>query len=144
MSALRWLLIVPAAVAVWYLVLVGMFTYAFVDSSLCPPTDLVSGHCVNFTIRRLLDLTMHVFAGASACAVMVVAVLVAPGHKKPVAWITLAGGLVVAALLAASTRHWPLFAAAAMGGFVALAIILRWLPSLASNSANSGSGRATV
>ncbi|HEX6904371.1 MAG TPA: hypothetical protein VF789_31980 [Thermoanaerobaculia bacterium] len=128
MSTLRWLLLVPAAIAVWYCVFVlGAFTYSFVEKHLCPPEDLISGLCTNSTIKLWLTIVAHAFVALSALAVMIVAVVISPRGRKPMAWLTLVVGTAVAAYLGAMTHEWTLFAAAVAGGFAGFAVIVYWL-----------------
>lgn len=136
MNAFRWILVVPAAIAAWYAVFVlGLSSYFFVDSHLCPPEDVVSGHCNNASTRALLHVTTHAFVAASTFAVMISTVLVAPRHKKSIAWLSFVVGTLVAAYIAGTTRAWTLFAAAFASGLAALAIILHLLQRGAPNNA---------
>jgi hypothetical protein len=122
MTALRWFLVIPAAIASWYAVFIcGGFTHSFIDSHLCPAEDLVSGFCFNRGVIFLLDATTHVFVAASAMAVIGSAVSVAPSRKKETAWVAFAIGAAVAIYFGVRTRNYTLLAAALVGGLVALA-----------------------
>ncbi len=136
MSTLRWLLLVPTAIAAWYSVFVlGMFTYSYVDTHLCPPEDMISGLCTNSTVEFWRRIVAHAFVALSALAVMTSTVVVSPGKKNPIALLTLVVGTVVAAYLGARTHEWTLFAAATGGGIAGLAIIVHLLPHAAPNNA---------
>jgi hypothetical protein len=128
MVVLRWLLLIPAAVAAWYAALVlGVLTHQAIDDHLCPPEDVVSGECVNPVILQVLEVTIHVFAAVSAVAVICASVLVAPRHKRAVAWLCLVLGTPIAGYMGAITHEWTLFASAVGGGCFTLAIVLRRL-----------------
>ena len=136
MNTLRWLLLVPVAIAVWYCVFVlGAFTYSFVETHLCPPEDLISGSCTNSTIKLWLMIVVHAFVALSALAVMVITVVISPRWRMPIAWLTLVVGTVVAAYLSATNHEWTLFVAAIAGGFAGFAVIVYWLHHSAPNKA---------
>jgi hypothetical protein len=136
MSSMRWCLIAPIAIAVWYVVFVlGLFTHSFVESYFCPPKDLISGFCVNSTVQAWLRFLVHAFVAVSALAVEAVTVVVAPKCKKSVAWLTLASGMAVAAYFASETDEWVLFASACVGGFAGLLAVTLWLRRPVPNNA---------
>ncbi|WP_028917382.1 hypothetical protein [Pseudoxanthomonas sp. J35] len=124
MHTLRWLLLLPAIICAWSLVLVlGVGACAFVNAQLCPPQELVSGLCGNATIRTVLAWLQHVAAAASALAVLATAVAIAPARKQATLWTTLVAGLGIATALAFVTEQWLLSAAAALGGIAGAALI---------------------
>lgn len=124
MHTLRWLLLLPAIICAWYLVLLlGVGAYAFVNAQLCPPDELVSGLCGNATIRTLLVWLQRVAVAASALAVLATAAAIAPARKQATLWTTLVAGLGIATGLAFVTGEWALFAAAALGGVAGAALI---------------------
>lgn len=96
--ALRWLLLVPAALAAWWAtLLVGMLVYDWVEA-LCPPAQVVSGFCTNPRVNAALDALMIVFAGLSAIAVEAAVVRTAPARKAACCWLAFAAGSAVAVL----------------------------------------------
>ena len=117
MRALRWWSLLPATVAAWYATFItGMFAYSFIESYLCPQEELISGICINRSIRSILDVTSHVFVAASAIAVVVAAVSVAPNRKKEVAWLSFVVGAAAATYFGVRTHDYHLLAAAIAGG----------------------------
>lgn len=134
MHLLRWSLVLPAAIGIWYLVFaLALFGHFCVERSLCPPEDLVSGFCYNTSIQRLLDILMHLSVAASAIAVGVVAAIMAPSHKEQTVWTTLAAGIVTAGIFGIFTDAWSLFLAAATGGVLGAAAIVSCLRVQAAN-----------
>lgn len=124
MIALRWLLVVPAAIAAWYVTfIVGAFTYSFIEAHLCPSQDLFSGVCTSQSIRIALDVVMHVFVALSAIAVIAAAVTVAPSRKRKVAWVAFSIGAATALYFAVRTQYYTHFVAALAGGLGALALL---------------------
>ena len=124
MRTLRWLLVAPFAIAVWYVVLVaGVFVHSALETRLCPPQELVSGACGNPRVITILQIVVYVFVALSAVAVEVVAVATAPAHRDIIAWGTFAFGAAFAALLGAEGRQWG-EAGAAIGAGLVTAICL--------------------
>ncbi|WP_255991975.1 hypothetical protein [Chitinolyticbacter albus] len=116
--------------AAWYLVIfLGLVTHSYVERSLCPPDDLVSGICTNDNIVELLHRLILAFAGLSAIAVVLSAVLVAPSYRILVAWVSFLTGFAVAVHVA---WGFPEFYAAAISGFLTsiaiTALNWRWKP----------------
>jgi hypothetical protein len=125
MSKARWLLLVPAAVAVWYgIFAAGLVTHSLIENKLCPPAELISGFCSNEPVQLCLKVTVHLFVAACALAVVTTTTFLAPRHKRIIAWVTLAIGIAVAAYFGASNREWGLFASATAGGFAGVVINL--------------------
>jgi len=137
MHAIRWFFLLPLTACAWYLVFFSsMSVYAYVDSNLCPPGDLVSGMCTNDVIVAL-DILTHFGVGLSAMAVLVVSSAVAPSHKQVVLWMALLAGLVVAAVLGALAAAWSLFIAAAAGGAIGAKTIASVLRRHAANNSST-------
>jgi len=119
MHVLRWFLLVPLAIIVWYAVFVaGLYIHFYVERNLCPPSDVVSGLCYNNQIQRWLSILRHITVGISAAAVIICAMVVAPSQKKSVTLLTLAAGLIVSAYFAIAGNAWSLFTVAAVSGIV--------------------------
>jgi MFS family permease len=96
---LRWVLILPSAVAAWFAAfIVGMLTMSMAEH-LCPPEKLVSGAC-DVPWWGYVERSVSSF-GAALAAVLVVAAatFVAPSHKRKVAWWSFGIGACVAALM---------------------------------------------
>lgn len=127
MNLLRWLLLLPATIGIWYAVFIlSLFCYLYIDKNFCPAKDVISGMCYNDTIPLILSAVTYLGVGLSAMAVCVVATAIAPSHKIITAWITLALGTIVAGIMA-STASLPLFIVAVAGGFFGVFAIKRYL-----------------
>ncbi|PRH82768.1 hypothetical protein C6N40_06050 [Arenimonas caeni] len=124
MHTIRWLLVLPAAVAAWSLVaFASLAAHAVVGSRLCPPADMVSGMCGNPTIRVALEVLTHTGVALSALVVLVVAVSVAPSRKLNVLWLFLVVGLGIAGALSHVIGAWSLWWAA-LGGAIAGSLLV--------------------
>jgi hypothetical protein len=101
-SAFRWLLLVPSAGVGWYVVF-------FVSLVL---HDVVVGRCFSsdgplpeycqapwFPREFLHDALVLFGVGTSAVVVVTVAAVVAPSHKRLVAWVALAVGAALATVM---------------------------------------------
>ena len=96
MTLLRWLLLLPACLSVWLLVVVlAMWTHGHVTLWLCPPDMMVSGMCEDMAIQERIDLTYAVFSPVSAAALVATAYLLAPKNKRKTSLITLLLGSVI-------------------------------------------------
>ena len=134
MRVLRWALLLPAAIGVWYAVFfVGLFGHFFIERHFCPPEDLVSGFCTNESIQQVLDVLMHLSVAASAIAVVLVATAMAPSYKEFTVWATLAAGIVVSGIIGFSAHAWLLFLAAVLGGVLGATVIVIFLRVQAAN-----------
>jgi hypothetical protein len=120
----RWLLVVPAAIAAWYLVfVVGIFTHGFLEEALCPAGEMESGMCMNRRVRLILAILVHLFVALSAAAVVSTAAAVAPSHRTRMAWIAFVGGsLVAVAFGIAAWAYTEALAAVASGLLTAVTI----------------------
>ena len=140
MRAVRWLLLVPAAIGAWYAVFAAaLFAYFYVERHFCPPTDLVSGFCANETVQQALEALTHLSVALSAIAVEVVASAMAPSHKEPTVWATLGAGLVIAGIFGFAAHAWSLFLAAAVGGTLGAVAIVLFVRAQAPNTRDRSS-----
>ena len=130
-NLLRWIGIVPTVIAGWYLALItGLFLFASLDS-LCPPEELVSGMC-NASWYPLASRLLICFGAAlSAFLVVLVASLVAPSHRKAVAWLSYVVGAVIAFYMAVSASryasHYLELGSALAAGLLAVWVVHRFL-----------------
>lgn len=123
---IRWILILPAAVASWYAALfLGLAMYRGLES-FCPEDQMVSGHCFAPWFSAATDVLFAFGAALAAVLVMVSCTWVAPTHKRPVAIATFAVGAMVAMFLGrGSSQGMASMVAAILAGAVTLAILLR-------------------
>jgi hypothetical protein len=123
--ALRWFLVVPAAVAGWLLaLLVGLLLHGLADR-LCPAQMMVSGGCIAPWHAPVVEAIVCVCAGLAAVLVILLPVLVAPGRRPVVAWVAFVGGMVFALYGLMQTAAWLAFACAAASGTATLAVVIR-------------------
>jgi len=128
MRAVRWLMLLPAAAAAFYLAIAATIaTHYLVEQHLCPAVDFDRGICSNRTLGVILELIKHGGAALTVIAAAGVAVIVAPSHKRPVLWAALALVLLLAAWFGYAGTAGSLFVAALAGGVLAATVILRWL-----------------
>ena len=137
MSALRWLLLIPVAVAAWYAVFAaGLFLHVQIERDLCPAQDMVSGFCHNEWIQLVLRVLMHLSVVVSAAAVILGASLTAPRRKELVSWSALAIGVSIAGYFASITTAWSHFTAAIVGGLSGAVFIRHYQHSRAGRELN--------
>lgn len=123
--ALRWFLVVPAAVAGWLIaLLVGLLLHALADR-LCPAEMVVSGACTAPWHPPAVEAIVGLCAALAAVLVILLPVVVAPARRAEVAWVAFVGGMAFALYALTQTAAWFAFACAAAGGTATLAVVLR-------------------
>jgi hypothetical protein len=128
MRALRWLVLLPAAAATFYLAIAATIaTHYLVEQHLCPAADFDRGICSNRTLGVILELIKHGGAALTVIVVVGVAVIVAPSHKRPVLGAARALVLVPAAYFGYAGTAGSLFVAALAGGVLVASLIRRRL-----------------
>lgn len=116
---IRWILILPAAIAAWYTALfVGIALYQGIEA-LCPPDQVESGHCFAPWFLTTSNALIVFGAALAAVLVMLVCTWIAPAHKRQVAIATFALGTLVAIGMG-----WDLAFAPTLGAIVAGAVVL--------------------
>jgi|SRR5688572_19644102 len=124
----RWALILPAAVAVWYLAfLVGVGLYVAAEK-FAPPNQMILGHVVPWLE---IGQSSGVVLGASLAAalVMITCTSLAPTNKRAVAVATFVIGTILAIYMGWKFFVVPMLAAIATGAAL-LAVVVRRLPPL--------------
>ena len=126
-TTLRWLAVLPAALAGWYLALASGILLHSLATSLCPEDMLVSGMC---TASWFEWLEQGIFAFTAALAAFLVVWLATlccpsacPGAKARVAAIAFILGALVAIVFATTLHIWLAPLSALISGLVTL----RWL-----------------
>ena len=117
---IRWLAVVPMAILAWHLSLVvGLALHSGIEA-LCPAHQMISGLCVAPWFPAA-ETAVFIFCAAFAAALIVTAcTLVAPDHRRIVAWTVFALGALVAAYLALMTMAiWEFLAAVSAGSLSA-------------------------
>jgi hypothetical protein len=128
MHTLRWLVLLPAVAAAFYLAIAATIaTHYLVEQHLCPAADFDRGICSNHTLGVILELIKHCGAALTVITVAGLAVIIAPSHKHPALWAALALVLLLAAYFGYAGTAGSLFVAALAGGVLAATVISRWL-----------------
>ena len=84
LEVLRWVLIVPSAIFVWYACLIlGLFSLPILDY-FCPPELIVSGACFAEWHQTAENIFIAFFASLSAVLIVTSSVSLAPYKKKEV------------------------------------------------------------
>lgn len=126
-NIMRWVLVIPCAIAGWYAALItGLLLYNLVDS-LCPPESLVSGICHTAWSSQLKHVIIVFAASLSAILAIVFSVLIAPGRRPRVAQVIYFCGCLVAAYFVYRTSEWGAFAGAIASGTLCLILTLQFL-----------------
>jgi hypothetical protein len=137
-SVIRWLLLVPSAVVAWYFVFFISLVLHEVVVGRCfdsdaPPPDYCQA---SWFPRDFLHEALVFFGvGLSAVVVVFVAALVAPSHKRHVAWVALAAGAALAIVAAYGAGAVAEAGVAIVAGVLAAVVVSR---------ATIGSRHATV
>ncbi len=115
-NTLRWLGMVPACFVAWWLSLLLGFGLLEVANRFCPAEDFISGMCVAPWFRYVEDGIIAGCAAIAAAAIVLVAVMLAPSHRLPVASVVLGAGILVALYMGYATQAWGSFVAAVLAG----------------------------
>ena len=123
LRVLRWLAVVPAALAGWYLAFAGGIMLHSLATSLCPEPLLVSGMCTASWFPWLEEVIFAITAALAAFLVVWLATACCPIAKARVATIAFVLGALVAIVFAAELHIWLAPLAALVSGL----LTLRWL-----------------
>jgi len=103
LSALRFLLIIPAAITGWYLALLLAMTIHELGEITCPAEYIVSGACFAPWTSSVQSMAMAAGACVAAMLIVLFAYWLAPLHKRATSLIVLSGGVIAQWLLMRST-----------------------------------------
>lgn len=96
---LRWIGLLPAALAGWVLAFfIALAMFGWLDS-FCPPEEMVSGMCGASWYPLASQAVVCFGAGLSAFFVVGAAAWVAPSHRRVVAWVSFGVGASIAVLV---------------------------------------------
>lgn len=127
-TTLRWVFLVPAAVAAWFGVFViGLIAYQAIEHAACPAAQMVSGACVDPRVQSMLEIVIYVFVGIAAVAVETTAAVTAPSHKAPVTWVTFVMGSWIAVLFGFFGSAYGQALTAIVAGLVGAVVITRFV-----------------
>jgi hypothetical protein len=127
-SVIRWLLLVPCAVAAWYFAVVVSVVLREIVVGRCLGSDApLPEYCQAswFPLKFLDYALLFLGVGLSAVVVVVVAAVVAPSHKSHVAWVALGAGAILATVMGYSTGAVAEAAVAIASGVLAAVVMPR-------------------
>lgn len=120
----RWLVLIPACIAAWYVALfIGLYVHGIVDS-FCPPELVVSGFCEASWFPAAEKAAICFGVALSAFLVVVTAALVAPTHRLLASKAALAIGTLVAIVFAVGTDAYFELAAAVLAGILGVFLVV--------------------
>jgi hypothetical protein len=126
-TQMRWLAVLPAAIAGWYLALIiALLLHSGVES-LCPADQIDSGMCVAPWFPYASHAISAFGAGLAAVLIITFAVLAAPAHRVLVSRATLVGGLIVSSYMLLETSALVEFASAVTFGVLTVIAAQRYL-----------------
>ena len=121
MKIVRWVVLIPAAVASFYVMFdLSVSSFFFLDSLLCPPEDVISDTCNNETVSSILNAFIYFSTGLSAVVIVLISTAIAPSHKEYTAWSSFGLGTIAATYLAFQTDAWDQYLAALIGGLISV------------------------
>ena len=131
-SIIRWLLVLPLAVAVWYICLiVGILSLSILDY-FCPPELMISGSCQASWHGTFQDIFIALFASLSAVFIVISSAIVAPYKKYEVVVLSFSAGFLTALLIAYTTKAWFVFFPVSISGLITMFLLLKRLKKNAS------------
>jgi hypothetical protein len=135
MQKVRWALILPGAIAAWYLAfLIGIALHEGLNM-LCPPELVVSGICEASWYPGAERGLVAFGAGLAAVLVMIACTLIAPTNKRGAAIGTFATGSIVAIALGWTELLVPMVAAITAGALVLVFLLRKDSPFSLPNTA---------
>lgn len=120
-SWLRWLLLVPSAFIGWYVGLIIALVIDRAHKAICPTHYLVSGMCHAPWSPLVQDSAIIIGSILAGALVVLLPAVLAPNHRKRVAWIAYGLGLLYSVyFLVLMPSIWHAVLSAAIGGGVVL------------------------
>lgn len=115
---LRWLAVLPAAVAAWWVAVTVTILGHVLVTAACPERYEVSGACVAPWMPTLTRVSTFVGASLAAVLVVLAASYTAPAHRRHVAQAAYVVGLAVALYMANETEGWLELGGAVVAGWL--------------------------
>jgi hypothetical protein len=142
-SVIRWVLVVPSAVAAWYfaLILSGIVLAVVVGpciNSDYPQPAFCEAPWVQFSLAHRLPIRFGI--GLSAILVVTVSAIVAPRHRVGVAWGALGVGAIVAGVMGYRAGAVAEAGVAVAAGLLAAVLVSRFARE-SKRRASNGSAR---
>jgi hypothetical protein len=120
----RWVLLIPAAVAAWF---VALFLGIALLGVLA--RQVVSGMCMAPWYDGASAVIVAFGAAMAAVFIMMACTAIAPTHKRVASVVTFACGVLVAAAMGIPSGEYAALVAAVVAGAVALWMLLRRIPA---------------
>jgi hypothetical protein len=120
---IRWALLLPVLYACWLVALYAGFVYYGIAEKFCPPEEVVSGFCVASWFPNAEAIVVCLGAATAASLMVAAAAIVAPAAKLRTSQLVLAGGSLIALVMAIYTSQYSAFVAAVLAGAIALSAI---------------------
>ena len=132
-AVLRWIAIVPTAMACWWATLLFGLALDSLAMRFCPPESVISGFCIADWFHPLEHWIVVGCAGLAGFLIVFVPCVVAPAQRHLVSWAMLLAGLLVAGMMAVQIAAYAECAAAVFGGFGGVFLVAQRLqPRVAS------------
>ena len=126
-QSFRWLLLIPACIAAWYLALIIGLWVLSVVASFCPPEFVVSGFCEADWYPTAEKVVIGFGVALSAFLVVLTAALVAPIQRVWASKAALAVGTVIAIFFAIGTGAYIALAAAVLAGTLGVMLVVAFV-----------------
>jgi hypothetical protein len=126
-NLIRWLLVVPSAVAAWYFaLLVGALVFAVVVAPCSDSDEPPPRFCEAPWFPLVRPLVIPLGVALAAILVVTVPAIVAPSHRVGVAWTAFAAGAIVAGVMGYQAGAIAEVAVALAAGFLAAVFVSRF------------------
>ena len=123
LQVFRWLALIPACIAAWFIALaVGLYVRGIV-ASFCPPEFVISGFCEAPWYPAAEKSVIAFGVALSAFLVVLTAAAVAPTHRILAAKAALTIGTAVAIAFAAGTGEYMALTIAVLTGSLGLVVV---------------------
>lgn len=121
----RWLLVIPAALAAWNVAGISGYMIVMGVDLLCPAEQMISGACVAPWYPAVFDTIVCVWAAPVAFSIMIACTWMAPSHKRLVAIATFVAGACFAIYLGQETEKFVTMVVAIVTGAITLWFLVR-------------------
>ena len=122
---LRWVLVIPMAVAGWFIAFAGAVTLHSLIWDFCPPEFQLSGMCTHPWALMAEDALVWAGAFLSAVFVVAFATRTAPAYKSQTAIACFVIGLAAATWAYLETHALGALIGACVGGLLAVILVVR-------------------
>lgn len=124
-TIIRWILLVPATWAAWYIAVFLGIAILTAGDAFCPSEQIVSGWCHANWYPFFLQSVMVFSSSVSAIFVVVAGYYMAPLHRSFVAKLIFITGSTVAIFMAIETQEYLALTGALVCGLGSLLIVIK-------------------